>query len=231
MQDAARSMRPASTMPARAGVSPPPHATPQASHAFCQPLTSCWARALSPNQVGAARRPIGLHHQRRGADRDEVVDRHRNGVLRDAVVVALAGEAGHFIGHQGLGAQALDDGGDVEGADIHHVGRLAARGPHFVEAVRAELRRGGCGSALRVHLQRIDEVVLNARLFIAERRASGRGSNGIHRPIIDEVDGASLARLSEATRRMPAWHRWFSRASTGRAASARWSGRSTSCVP
>ncbi|ABM95490.1 hypothetical protein Mpe_A2535 [Methylibium petroleiphilum PM1] len=49
VQEAARSMRPASTMPASAGVSPPPQATPQVSQACFQPATSACARCASPN--------------------------------------------------------------------------------------------------------------------------------------------------------------------------------------
>jgi hypothetical protein len=40
VQLAARSMRPSATMPASAGVSPPPQATWQVSHAAFQPSTS-----------------------------------------------------------------------------------------------------------------------------------------------------------------------------------------------
>ena len=43
-------MRPLSTMPASAGVSPPPQATPQMSQARFQPATSASARAASANQ-------------------------------------------------------------------------------------------------------------------------------------------------------------------------------------
>ena len=50
VHEAARSMRPASTMPASAGVSPPPQATPQTSHARFQPSTSACERCASPNQ-------------------------------------------------------------------------------------------------------------------------------------------------------------------------------------
>ncbi len=50
VQAAARSMRPGSTMPASAGVSPPPQATPQALQARCQPATSACARCASANQ-------------------------------------------------------------------------------------------------------------------------------------------------------------------------------------
>jgi len=50
VHDDARSMRPDSTMPARAGVSPPPQATPQASQAAFQPSTRALARTLSLNQ-------------------------------------------------------------------------------------------------------------------------------------------------------------------------------------
>ena len=50
VQEAARSMRPPSTMPASAGVSPPPQATWQTSQAFFQPATSACARCASPNQ-------------------------------------------------------------------------------------------------------------------------------------------------------------------------------------
>ena len=130
-------MRPASTMPASAGVSPPPQATLQTSQARFQPSTSACARVRVGEPVGAAGGPVGLHHQRRRADGDQVVDRHRDRVLRDAVVVALAGEPRHLVGHQGLGAQALDDAGDVERADVDHIGRLAARGRDFAEAMRA----------------------------------------------------------------------------------------------
>ena len=49
VHEAARSMRPASTMPASAGVSPPPQATPHTSQACFQPSTSAWARCASPN--------------------------------------------------------------------------------------------------------------------------------------------------------------------------------------
>mmetsp|Transcript_30657 Transcript_30657/g.72031 ORF Transcript_30657/g.72031 Transcript_30657/m.72031 type:complete len:211 (-) Transcript_30657:932-1564(-) len=76
--------------------------------------------------VAAAGRPVGLHHQRRGADGDQVVDRHRDRVLRDAGEVALARQPGHLVGHQGLGAQAFDDGGDVERPHVHDIGRFAA---------------------------------------------------------------------------------------------------------
>jgi hypothetical protein len=43
-------MRPASTMPASAGVSPPPQATPQVSQAAFQPATRACARSASANQ-------------------------------------------------------------------------------------------------------------------------------------------------------------------------------------
>ncbi len=50
VHEAARSTRPSATMPASAGVSPPPQATRQVSQAFFQPATSAWARAASLNQ-------------------------------------------------------------------------------------------------------------------------------------------------------------------------------------
>ena len=49
VQAAARSIRPASTMPARAGVSPPPQDTLQISQARFQPSTSAWRRPASAN--------------------------------------------------------------------------------------------------------------------------------------------------------------------------------------
>jgi hypothetical protein len=42
-------MRPASTMPAKAGVSPPPQATLHTSQARCQPATRACERAASLN--------------------------------------------------------------------------------------------------------------------------------------------------------------------------------------
>jgi hypothetical protein len=76
--------------------------------------------------VAAAGCPVGLHHQRRGAHGDEVVDGHCQGVLGNAREPAATGEPLHLIGHQGLSAQAFDDAGQVEGADIQHIGRFAA---------------------------------------------------------------------------------------------------------
>ena len=50
VHDAARSIRPGSTMPASAGVSPPPQAMPQWSQARFQPATSSAERSPSANQ-------------------------------------------------------------------------------------------------------------------------------------------------------------------------------------
>ena len=49
--DAARSMRSSATTPAKAGVSPPPQATPQASQAARQPSTRSLARCASSNHA------------------------------------------------------------------------------------------------------------------------------------------------------------------------------------
>ena len=126
--------------------------------------------------VGAARRPVGLHDQRRRADGDQVVDGHGDGVLRNRVVVAAAGEARHLVGHQRLRAQAFDDAGQVERADIHHIGRLAPRVAHFAEAMRLQVHRRGRRGTLRGHLQRVDQLVVDAGLAIAERGVGG----GVH---------------------------------------------------
>jgi hypothetical protein len=114
--------------------------------------------------------------------------------LCDAVVVALAGQGCHLVGHQGLGSEALDDGGDVERPDVDHIGRFAARARHFVETVRPELRRGSRRGALRLHLERIDQIVLDAGLFVAQRGRAGARRNGIHRHIIGEPAGAIRGR-------------------------------------
>ncbi len=128
----------------------------------------------------AAGRPVGLHDQGRGADGDQVVDGHGNRVLRDAVVVAGAGERGHFVGHQGLAAQALDDAGDVERADIDHVGRFAARGLDLAEPVAGQVLGSGRGGALSGDLQRVDQVVVDACLSIAQRPGVGVGGGDGH---------------------------------------------------
>ena len=101
--------------------------------------------------VGAAGGPVGLDDERRRADGDQVVDRHRDRVLGDARVSALAGERGHRVGDERLRAEALDDAGQVERADIDDVGRFAARRFDLAEAVRVEVRcgrRGGRWAAI-----------------------------------------------------------------------------------
>ena len=127
-----------------------------------------------------------MHHQGRGAHGDQVVHRHGDGVLGDAVVVALAGQRGHLVGHQGLGAQAFDDGGEVHRAHIDHIGRLAARGQHFAEAVAGQVRAGFGRSTLGGDLQRVDQVIVDTGLVVGEGRVGvvmrvgrrGHGASG-----------------------------------------------------
>ena len=143
-------------MPASAGVSPPPHET---SHyvAGLLPAANERFRALAVVEpVGAAGRPVRLDDERRGADGDQVVDRHRDRVLGDAGVVVAAGERGHLVGDERLRAEALDDAREVERADIEHIGRFAARRLDFAEAVAVEVGAGRERGALGSELERVD---------------------------------------------------------------------------
>ena len=116
-----------------------------------------------------------MHHQRRRADRDQVIDRHRDGVLGDAGIPAATGQRGHLVGHQGFGAQALDDRSDVERADVHHIRRLSSRSLYLAEAMSGQVPGGGGGGALCADLQWVDQVVVDAGLLIAEGAWVGGG--------------------------------------------------------
>ena len=176
VQAAARSMRPLSTMPASAGVSPPPQATPHGSQARFQPSTSACGALRVVEPVGAAGGPVRLDDERRGADGDQVVDRHRDRVLGDAGVEAAAGERGHLVGDERLRAEALDDAREIERADVDHIGRLAARRLDFAEAVAVEVGAGRERGALGVELERVDARVVDAGSAVAER--AGRRRSG-----------------------------------------------------
>ena len=126
--------------------------------------------------------PISLHHQRRGTHGDQIVHRHRDGVLRNAGIRAAAGQGSHLVGHQGFGAQAFDDGGDVERAHIHHVSRLAARGLHLGKTVPGQVHGRRSGGLLGVDLQRIDQAVVDPRLLVAEGVWMGGFCAGGHAP-------------------------------------------------
>jgi len=88
--------------------------------------------------------------------------------LRDAVVVGLSGQRAHLVGDQRFRSEALDDARDVERTDVDDVRRLAARSRHFGEPVRREVDGGGGRSTLRRDLQRVDQVVVDAGLLIAQ---------------------------------------------------------------
>jgi hypothetical protein len=74
----------------------------------------------------AARGPVRVHRQRRRAYRDQIVDGHRESVLRDGVVVAAAGVRAHGVGDERLCAETFRDRGDQDSADIDEIGRFAA---------------------------------------------------------------------------------------------------------
>ena len=89
--------------------------------------------------VAAAGRPIRVRGQRRGADGDEIVDGHRERVLRDRVVMAAPRERAHGVRDERFRAEALGDRGDQHAADLDEIGRLAARRFDLRGAVRARL--------------------------------------------------------------------------------------------
>jgi len=131
--------------------------------------------------IAAARGPIGLHHQGGGAHGDEVVDCHGDRVLCDGVKVAAARQTQHVISHERLGAQTLNDAGQVEGPHIDDVGRFPARRSQFFNAVARQVRRGLGGRLLGADLDRIDEVILNPRLLVGQTA----GLRCMHQRIID----------------------------------------------
>jgi hypothetical protein len=160
VQAAARSIRPASTMPARAGFRRRPRHL--ADLAGPLPALDQGLAATGVGEpLGAAGGPVGLHHERRGADGDQVVDRHRDRVLGDRGVVAPAGQRLHCVGDHRLGAEALDDACQVERADVDGRRRFAARALDLGEAVRVEMAAGRGRGALRGDLERIDDVVVD----------------------------------------------------------------------
>ena len=85
MQDAARSIVSGLTTPTRLGVSPPPQVTLQRSQARFPALRlDPLARCLSSNQALEPAAQYACTDHRRRADGDDVVDRHRQGVLGHA---------------------------------------------------------------------------------------------------------------------------------------------------
>ena len=107
---------------------------------------------------------------RRGADGHQVIDRHGDGVLGDGVVVAAAADGAHGIGHQRLGAQALDDGGQQHAVAFHDIGGFAARALDFAGAMAGQVPGGAAGGLLGTDLQRVDAVVVDPGTLVIKGR-------------------------------------------------------------
>ena len=109
-----------------------------------------------------------------GAHGNDVVDGRGDGILRDVVVPGAVRffrsyrYNPHGIGHQGLGAQAFGDGGEVGVTDVHHVGRLPAACRHLPDAGAFQVAPGGPSRSLGEDLQGIDPVVVHAGICVGQ---------------------------------------------------------------
>ena len=110
----------------------------------------------------AAGRPIRVGRQRRRTDGDEIVDGHRDRVLRDRVVVAATGERAYDVRDEGFRSETFGDRGDEHAADFDEIRRFAARGFDLGGTVPRQVGGRGARCLLRQNLRGVERPVVNA---------------------------------------------------------------------
>ena len=112
MADPARTMVLGSTIPLRAGVSPPPQTAPARRQPSAKPARKSWARVVLANQAESPTAACMATEIGRAPVVDKIVDDRGDGVDADVGVIALAGEFEHGIGDQVFGSEAFFDVGE-----------------------------------------------------------------------------------------------------------------------
>ena len=104
------------------------------------------------------------HRERQRAKRDHVVHDHRNGVLRDVVVVGTRRhEAIHRVGDEVLGAEPLFDVREITLGRLDEIRALAAAHLDFRDAETPNHVGRRSAGELRPALERIERAIVDAR--------------------------------------------------------------------
>ena len=154
----------ASTTPLSVGVSPPPHAHRGKLARLPPALDKVSGAAFVLEPVRRADAEMHGHGERQRAQRDHVVHDHRDGVLRDVVVVGTRRhQAIHRVGDEVLRAEPLFDVREITLGRLDEIRALAAAHLDFRDAEPPNHVGRRSAGELRPALERIERAIVDAR--------------------------------------------------------------------